>query len=122
MSIPIFTTQLEKAREATDLANIRGAYAEAVADAITAAPGEDGKYSVTKTTEKLQSTGAIDQVASEKCGPWESSKITVTKGQTATITGASNDGVTWTWTLSGGASATATTGGDETGGDGNGNG
>ena len=28
ISIPIFTTQLEKAREATDLANIRSAYAE----------------------------------------------------------------------------------------------
>lgn len=28
ISIPIFTSQLEKAREATDLANIRSAYAE----------------------------------------------------------------------------------------------
>ena len=31
MSIPIFTAQLEKSREATDLANIRSAYAEASA-------------------------------------------------------------------------------------------
>lgn len=36
ISIPIFTSQLEKAREATDLANIRAAYAEASAEAITA--------------------------------------------------------------------------------------
>ena len=28
ISIPIFTSQLEKSREATDLANIRAAYAE----------------------------------------------------------------------------------------------
>lgn len=28
ISIPVFTTQLEKSREATDLANIRSAYAE----------------------------------------------------------------------------------------------
>ncbi len=28
VSIPIFTTQLEKSREATDLANVRAAYAE----------------------------------------------------------------------------------------------
>ena len=28
IAIPIFTTQLEKSREATDLANIRSAYAE----------------------------------------------------------------------------------------------
>lgn len=35
ISIPIFTTQLEKAREATDAANIRSAYAEASADLLT---------------------------------------------------------------------------------------
>lgn len=36
IAIPIFTSQLEKAREATDAANIRAAYAEAAAEAITA--------------------------------------------------------------------------------------
>lgn len=36
ISIPIFTSQLEKAREATDLANLRAAYAECSAEAITA--------------------------------------------------------------------------------------
>jgi type IV pilus assembly protein PilA len=35
ISIPIFTSQLEKAREATDAANIRSAYAEVVAAALT---------------------------------------------------------------------------------------
>ena len=35
ISIPIFTSQLEKAREATDLANVRAAYAEVVAAHIT---------------------------------------------------------------------------------------
>ena len=35
ISIPIFTAQLEKAREATDAANIRAAYAELSADALT---------------------------------------------------------------------------------------
>lgn len=35
ISIPIFTSQLEKAREATDAANLRAAYAEILADAIT---------------------------------------------------------------------------------------
>ena len=34
ISIPIFTAQLEKAREATDAANLRAAYAEVSADAI----------------------------------------------------------------------------------------
>lgn len=44
ISIPIFTAQLEKAREATDAANIRSAYAELAADALT---GE----AVTESTE-----------------------------------------------------------------------
>ena len=34
ISIPIFTSQLEKSREATDLANIRAAYAEIMASAL----------------------------------------------------------------------------------------
>ena len=34
IAIPIFTSQLEKSREATDLANIRSAYAEATTKAI----------------------------------------------------------------------------------------
>ncbi len=35
ISIPIFTSQLEKSREATDLANIRAAYAEVSAEVLT---------------------------------------------------------------------------------------
>ena len=41
IAIPIFTSQLERAREATDLANIRSAYAEAAINALTG-DGEDG--------------------------------------------------------------------------------
>lgn len=48
ISIPIFTSQLEKAREATDLANIRSAYAEVVASYLS-----DGK-AVTKAVTKVQ--------------------------------------------------------------------
>ena len=35
ISIPIFTSQLEKSREAVDLANIRSAYAEVMTSAMT---------------------------------------------------------------------------------------
>ena len=35
VSIPIFTSQLEKSRESVDLSNIRSAYSEVMADAIT---------------------------------------------------------------------------------------
>ncbi|MBR0380760.1 MAG: pilin [Mogibacterium sp.] len=34
ISIPIFTSQLEKARQSTDLANLRSAYAEAAVKAL----------------------------------------------------------------------------------------
>ena len=39
IAIPIFTSQLEKSREATDLANVRSAYAEQVAAYLTADDG-----------------------------------------------------------------------------------
>ena len=47
VSIPVFTAQLEKSREATDIANIRSAYAEAVAAHLANPEG-------TTTTADLQ--------------------------------------------------------------------
>lgn len=38
IAIPIFSSQLEKAREATDMANIRAAYAEVVTSELTGEP------------------------------------------------------------------------------------
>ena len=35
ISIPIFTSQLEKSREAVDMANLRSAYAECAAEVLT---------------------------------------------------------------------------------------
>ena len=49
IAIPIFTQQLERAREATDLANIRSAYAEAMTDFLV-----DGKNEVIKTASIKQ--------------------------------------------------------------------
>jgi len=43
ISIPIFTSQLEKAREATDLANIRSAYAECSTAVLTGEADADVK-------------------------------------------------------------------------------
>ena len=44
IAIPIFTSQFEKSKEATDLSNVRAAYAEAVAAYIS--EGETGTYTV----------------------------------------------------------------------------
>lgn len=69
IAIPVFTSQLEKSKEATDLANIRAAYAQASAAAVaedkTAAgvtvtsDGTSTVYSV--KTPKSQSTGDFEK-------------------------------------------------------------
>ncbi|MBR4162247.1 MAG: type II secretion system protein [Solobacterium sp.] len=51
IAIPVFTSQLEKAREATDAANIRSAYAEVVAEALTQSGEEE---EITRTVELKQ--------------------------------------------------------------------
>ena len=61
VSIPIFTSQLEKAREATDEANLRAAYGEATADLLTGqVDGTDIDYKTTyyydTTTGKITTT------------------------------------------------------------------
>ena len=50
ISIPIFTSQLEKAREATDAANLRAAYAEVSADAVL----NDGSSAKTVKVDQKQ--------------------------------------------------------------------
>ena len=92
ISIPIFTTQLEKSREATDLANIRAAYAEAMSEAVggnttagtygnvvVATPSGATTYTV--TTSKAQSTGTFEY-ADVSSVDWTTSLATlsVTKG------------------------------------------
>lgn len=65
IAIPIFTSQLEKAREATDLANLRAAYAECTTSVLTGeantgvTPGENGSYQkvVTITQKEAGWTG-----------------------------------------------------------------
>lgn len=59
ISIPIFTAQLEKAREATDLANIRSAYAEVMAAAITDSKKNEGN--VTYDSGKYSATVQLKQ-------------------------------------------------------------
>lgn len=49
IAIPVFTTQLEKSRESTDVANLRGAYAAGTTAALT------GYYG----TEELGSTSSL---------------------------------------------------------------
>ena len=65
ISIPIFTSQLEKAREATDEANLRAAYAAGVAEVLDNEPSTDTTWVYT-TDAKLAASGtAITGKASQ---------------------------------------------------------
>jgi type IV pilus assembly protein PilA len=80
ISIPIFTSQLEKAREATDAANIRAAYAEISANVLT----DDGDTTKTVT---LTQTDADWQDKSVKLPEnLEGYNSAPTAGGTATLT------------------------------------
>jgi len=51
IAIPVFTTQLEKSREATDQANVRSAYAYLMTEYLTNA---DNAYSTTVSAKQTQ--------------------------------------------------------------------
>lgn len=53
IAIPVFTSQLEKSREATDLSNVRSAYAEVVADYL--ANGAKSSYTASAEAKQTQS-------------------------------------------------------------------
>lgn len=82
ISIPIFSSQLEKSREAVDAANIRAAYAEISADALTGdLPTDMSKYDVElKQTEEGWGTefDFPDNLAEGTTEPNKGGKVTFT--------------------------------------------
>ena len=101
IAIPIFTSQLEKAREATDLANIRAMYAECTTSALTGTESSDtikvttanGVVTATgNVTLTQQKDGFADGTASVKIGSKDLTNDEFTTG-TATIT-VTSDGTT----------------------------
>lgn len=61
ISIPIFTSQLEKSRDAVSIANIRAAYAEAASSYLTGASG--GNVTVTPASGTTASTAVVTGVS-----------------------------------------------------------
>ena len=99
ISIPIFTSQLEKAREATDLANIRAAYAECSASCLSGAATDNsvtvtdsnGKITATKTVGLKQQKANWEGNATPEIGGVKlKNTIAVGTGVTVTVT---DDGV-----------------------------
>ena len=66
ISIPIFTSQLEKAREATDMANIRSAYAEVAAAALTDSDTTITEEVAAKQTQEGWQTNGETEIAGIK--------------------------------------------------------
>ena len=72
IAIPVFTTQLEKAREATDLANVRSAYAEMMTQYLS----WDGTSAIADITVPSKQTQANWQSIKN-----EPEKATISEGQ-----------------------------------------
>lgn len=71
IAIPAFSGQLEKAREAADMANIRSAYAEVVTTALTSVDGTKP----TSSNVKYNTTGWYMEVkATQKQAGWQCAK------------------------------------------------
>ena len=100
IAIPVFTTQLEKSREATDMANVRSAYASIVSQYLTNA---DTGYSMTVTAQQTQSgwqntdngklmiqkDGAEVPISFGAVTKTGSYNVKISKGGTVTVTKAS---------------------------------
>ncbi|MBR3317083.1 MAG: prepilin-type N-terminal cleavage/methylation domain-containing protein [Atopobiaceae bacterium] len=119
IAIPVFTSQLEKSRESTDLANVRSAYAELMANAVSGETGSiastipnctiaenNGTYTATISGLNQRVSGWDTNMADVNIGgvKYDSSWDSVTSGGTCTITYAHSstkgtaDTITIAWT------------------------
>ena len=107
IAIPVFTQQLEKSREAADIANIRSAYAEAMAAAVadeqtstatvTINYNAAGGSTYAAVTPPAQSTGAFERADTSAIEEYASLPASVTKDSPFTVTVTVNaDGTTST--------------------------
>lgn len=114
VSIPVFSQQLEKSREATDLANVRSAYAEVKAEAMTATTAYPIKKSVKlkqKQTdwqyyEPVVIAGIIHYKHDGKTAHWEG--VPGAGGECVISYTPSSEGLKFTW--SGGSAGDSGTG------------
>ena len=98
IAIPVFTTQLERSREATDLSNIRAAYAEAVAEYL-ASGATTAKTGTVKNVQQTESGWKIDDphLYTRVNGSEKPVNLPdIVKGDTVTVTVAADGTVTVT--------------------------
>ena len=91
VSIPVFTAQLEKSREETDIANLRSAYAIASTDALTgtylSSDGTSANESSEYTASQVSTNGTYVAYYNIKTG-----KLTKTKGDDSKGKGTASEG------------------------------
>lgn len=95
IAIPVFTNQLEKAREATDQANIRSAYAEVMACALTDAKNDTNGVTRTEAGDGTV-TWSKHVAAVQKQASWVSGTTVEIAGKPVEAAVASDDGNGWT--------------------------
>ena len=76
IAIPTFTNQLEKAREATDLANLRSAYAQVMAAALTNS-AEDTTIGLDRTGDDGAAVWSINVNATQTVANWQTKDVKV---------------------------------------------
>ena len=99
IAIPIFSSQLEKAREATDMANIRAAYAAVSTDVLTDPKASDAQNNVTYDDKTGTYTTTVTPTQTKP--NWQSGKTK--DATTIDIAGKNIEAVTGTavWTVTG---------------------
>lgn len=115
ISIPIFSNQLEKAREATDLANIRSAYAECSAAVLTGDSDTTNGVNYKKANGDTPAQATKNVTLTQKKKGWQTETTTEVGGKAlssltykeptsgATVTVTVNGDGTWDLTAAGAA-------------------
>ena len=101
VAIPVFTTQLEKSREATDLANVRAAYAQVMVDALDDGAATHTDNGVTFTCAGAAGSRTVTAVVTlkQQQADWQTTgAATMVAGVTATGTPSVGGKATITWT------------------------
>ena len=101
IAIPVFFTELERSKDAADLANVRSAYAEASADLLVTSPGEDGS-TVATSSILVKSSGGPHTYAGWSDGSYTIAGVTISapsseSGQYLQLTMDSEGVVTASW-------------------------
>ena len=101
IAIPVFNSQLEKSREATDLANVRAAYAQVMVDALDDGATTHTDNGVTFTCAGAAGSRTVTAVVTlkQQQANWQTTgATTMVAGVTATGLPTVGGNATITWT------------------------